>query len=69
MPTTILETLRDRGMQLPSSCETGVCGSCKVGLADGDVDHRDLVLTPDEQASHIMICVSRAAGDRLVLDL
>lgn len=66
---TILETLRARGMQLPSSCETGVCGSCKTGLVSGNVDHRDLVLTPEEQADHIMICVSRAKDGGLVLDL
>jgi len=54
---------------LPSSCETGVCGSCKTGLVAGNVDHRDLVLTPEEQADHIMICVSRAKDGGLVLDL
>lgn len=66
---TVLETLRDRGMRLPSSCETGVCGSCKTGLVSGAADHRDLVLSDAEKADHIMICVSRAQEGALVLDL
>ena len=66
---SILEALRKQGYDLPSSCESGTCGTCRCGLLEGDADHRDLVLTDEEHASNIMICVSRALSDELVLEL
>ncbi|MFK4136313.1 PDR/VanB family oxidoreductase [Pseudomonas luteola] len=66
---SILEVLRDNGIRAPSSCESGTCGSCRTRLITGDVEHRDMVLREDEQQDQIMICVSRARGDGLVLDL
>jgi len=52
-----------------SSCESGTCGSCKVRYLAGEVDHRDMVLMPQEQGDHLMACVSRARSGMLVLDL
>ncbi|WP_125131339.1 PDR/VanB family oxidoreductase [Microbacterium sp. 10M-3C3] len=54
-----------------SSCRRGTCGTCEVPVVEGAVEHRDSVLTPLEQEGDtvMMICVSRAAGPRLVLDL
>lgn len=66
---TILDALRANGIDTPSSCEAGTCGSCRTRLLSGEADHRDFVLDDDEQASDIMICVSRACSDELVLDL
>lgn len=66
---SILETLRDAGTIVASSCESGTCGTCKCGLVAGEVDHRDMVLMDEEKASRIMICVSRAKSGVLVLDL
>ena len=66
---TILEALRAHGVRVPSSCESGTCGSCKTRLLAGDVEHRDMVLNDDEKDSHIMVCVSRAKSLELVLDL
>ena len=65
---TILEALRAGGLDVPSSCESGTCGTCRTGLVSGEVDHRDLVLGDDERARNIMVCVSRARGDELVID-
>ena len=67
--TTILETLRAHGRSAPSSCESGTCGTCRVGLIDGIADHRDLVLAPAERKRAMMVCVSRAKTPRLVLAL
>lgn len=67
--TTILEALRDAGYSVPSSCESGTCGSCKTRLIAGDVDHRDLVLSQAERASHLMVCVSRGRGGVVEIDL
>jgi phthalate 4,5-dioxygenase reductase subunit len=66
--TTILEAIRAAGHEAPSSCESGSCGTCRTRLLGGVPDHRDLVLTPDEQASNIMLCVSRAHSDEIVID-
>jgi phthalate 4,5-dioxygenase reductase subunit len=66
---TLLQAVRDSGTVVPSSCESGTCGSCKVGLIEGQADHRDMVLMHEERARCIMPCVSRAISERLVLDL
>jgi phthalate 4,5-dioxygenase reductase component len=66
--TTILEALRDHGLDVPSSCESGTCGTCRTRLIAGEADHRDLVLAEDERATNIMVCVSRARSRELVID-
>jgi phthalate 4,5-dioxygenase reductase component len=66
--TTILEALRAGGLDVPSSCESGTCGTCRTGLIAGEADHRDLVLSDDERARNIMVCISRALSDELVID-
>jgi len=63
-----LEALRARGFEAPSSCESGTCGTCRTRLVAGVADHRDLVLTEEEQAANIMICVSRAATPEIAID-
>lgn len=66
---SILEAMREHGCDAPSSCESGTCGTCRTTLLEGQADHRDMVLMNDEMETQIMICVSRAKSDRLVLDL
>ncbi len=66
---TILEALRACGHHVPSSCESGTCGSCRTTLLSGEAEHRDMVLTDDDKATQIMVCVSRAKSPELVLDL
>jgi len=70
VPTTktILEVLREHGLEVPSSCETGTCGTCRTKLIAGVADHRDLVLAEHERADTIMICVSRAHTDDITID-
>lgn len=69
--TSILRAVEEAGVQVLSSCREGTCGTCETAVLEGTVDHRDALLTPAERAAHdtMMICVSRAAGPRLVLDL
>ena len=70
VPTTktILEALREHGLEVPSSCETGTCGTCRTKMLAGQADHRDLVLAEHERADNIMICVSRAKSDEITID-
>jgi ferredoxin-NADP reductase len=68
---SILEAIENAGVAVLSSCTEGVCGTCETTVLEGEVDHRDSLLTEDERAENdtMMICVSRAKGSRLVLDL
>ena len=66
---SILDTLRQHGHVLASSCESGTCGTCRCRFLEGEVDHRDLVLSDDEKKHDIMICVSRAKSPTLTLDI
>lgn len=68
---TILDMIREAGIDVPSSCEEGVCGTCETKLVAGEADHRDLLLSTIEREANksMMICCSRARSKRLVLDL
>jgi ferredoxin-NADP reductase len=68
---SILEAVREAGVQVLSSCAEGTCGTCETVVLDGEVDHRDSVLSREEQESSetMMICVSRARCPRLALEL
>ncbi len=69
--STILDVVREAGIDVLSSCSEGTCGTCEVDIVSGVPDHRDSVLTPEERKAgeSMMICVSRCIGTRLVLDL
>ncbi|WP_263997304.1 PDR/VanB family oxidoreductase [Mycobacterium yunnanensis] len=68
---TVLEAVRAIGVDVDSSCEMGMCGTCETKVLEGTVDHRDELLTEAEKAAGttMLICVSRAACPKLVLDL
>jgi ferredoxin-NADP reductase len=68
---SILSVVEEAGVQVLSSCQEGTCGTCETAVLAGEVDHRDSLLTPDEQAANdtMFICVSRAACPKLVLEL
>lgn len=68
---TVVEALADAGIEVMTSCGEGVCGTCLTRVLEGEVDHKDLYLMPDEQAKNdqFMPCVSRAKSAMLVLDL
>lgn len=69
--TSVLDAVEAAGIPVDSSCRDGVCGTCETRVLDGTPDHRDFVLSEAERAAgtSLMLCVSRCAGDRLVLDL
>ena len=68
---SVLEALEQNQIPMVASCRRGVCGSCEVRVLAGVPEHRDSVLDDEEkQELGIMFpCVSRASGDRLVLDI
>ncbi|MGF7137242.1 ferredoxin-NADP reductase [Paraburkholderia sp. EB58] len=67
---SILEVAEELGVEVESSCQEGVCGSCEIRVIEGTPDHRDSVLSAKERAAGktMMICVSRSCSARLVLD-
>jgi ferredoxin-NADP reductase len=68
---SVLQVVEEAGIGVLSSCTEGTCGTCETTVLSGEVDHRDSLLTPAEQAANdtMFICVSRAACPRLVLEL
>lgn len=68
---TIAKALAHAGVAVQTACEQGVCGTCLTRVLDGVPDHRDVYLTPEEQAANdqLLPCCSRARSPRLVLDL
>ena len=68
---TVLAVLEAAGVDVLSSCQEGTCGTCETTVLEGEVDHRDSLLTPEEQAANdtMYVCVSRAACPKLVLEL
>lgn len=68
---SILQVLQDAGVEVPFSCSEGVCGTCLTQVKEGDPEHWDMYLTPEEQEKNdcMMVCISRSKSSRLVLDL
>ena len=68
---SILEAVEMAGVETPSGCRSGTCGTCRVKVLDGKPEHRDASLNDEERGPGRMmcICVSRAAGASLILDL
>ena len=65
---TLLSAVRRVKPGVAYSCQQGFCGSCKTRVLAGDVEHRDRLLLDDERADSMLICISRARTDHLVLD-
>jgi ferredoxin len=68
---TLLGVLNENGCGIMSTCSKGTCGTCEVRVLEGEPEHRDSVLSPEERSENtlMMPCVSRCLGERLVLDL
>jgi ferredoxin-NADP reductase len=67
----VLEVLFDAGVDVMYSCELGICGECVTRVISGIPDHRDAVLSEEEQAANdkVMICCCGSKTERLVLDM
>ncbi len=67
---SILDAMLDNGVLPDHSCREGLCGACETKVLDGQVDHRDSILTAEERRVNksMMICVSRCRSQCLVLD-
>jgi len=68
---TVVQALAAAGVEILTSCEQGVCGTCLTRVLEGTPDHKDSYLLPEEQAANdqFMPCCSRSKSPLLVLDL
>lgn len=68
---SVFQVIEEAGVSVLGSCHEGICGTCEQVVLDGEVDHRDSVLSESERAANdaMMVCVSRCSSDRLTLDL
>lgn len=68
---TILQAIESHDVEVECLCREGVCGTCETTILEGEAEHLDQYLSDDEKAAQktMMICVSRAKGNRIVLDL
>lgn len=67
---TVAQALIDAGVEVPLSCEQGICGTCVMQVIEGDPDHRDVCLSDEDKSSKKMFtpCCSRSQSARLVVD-
>lgn len=66
---TILQALREAQVACESSCESGLCGACKVAYMAGEIEHNDYVLDAQERQSQVLICCARVRQGPVVLEL
>jgi ferredoxin-NADP reductase len=67
---SIVEVLQEAGVEVDTSCQEGICGTCILSVLEGTPEHRDSVLTKAEKEAgeQIATCVSRSRTPKLVLD-
>ena len=66
---SIVRAIELAGLRVPTSCLSGLCGSCKVDYLEGKVEHNDYILSDEEKTRCLTVCVSRSLSPLLVLDL
>jgi ferredoxin len=68
---TLSDVLLEAGVHVDVKCADGICGVCKCGLIEGEVEHRDFVLSKAQRETEIVTCQSRAAikDGEITLDL
>ena len=66
---SIVDVLRENDIYVDTSCEAGMCGTCKTRYLKGEPEHLDMILSDDEQKEFVLICCARSLTPMLVLDL
>ena len=66
---SIIDALARSGIEIPTSCQSGLCGTCKTRYISGDVEHGDCILSDAEHQEYLTPCISQIKSGTLVLDL
>ncbi|KAK4494891.1 hypothetical protein PRZ48_014247 [Zasmidium cellare] len=65
---SLLQVMKEAGFDVPSSCEVGTCGTCRIKVRKGRVEHRGTGLAEEDKDGEMLCCVSRGVGDIVVED-
>ena len=66
--SALSQRLREQGIDIETSCESGLCGTCRTRYLEGEPEHHDYVLDDEERDEYVMICCARSKSPVLVLD-
>ena len=66
---SIIDALARSGIEVPTSCQSGLCGTCKTRYISGDIEHGDCILSDEEHQEYLTPCISHIKSGILVLDL
>ena len=66
---SLVDVLANLGVEISTSCQSGLCGTCKTRYISGDVEHGDCILSDAEHAEYLTPCISHIKRGTLVLDL
>jgi ferredoxin-NADP reductase len=66
---SIIQVLGENGIDVETSCESGLCGTCTTRYLEGEVEHHDVILDDEEHEEFMTLCCSRAKSPVIVLDL
>lgn len=66
---SIVDVLRENGVHVDTSCQSGLCGTCRTRYLEGEPDHRDYVLDDEARRHEVLVCCARSKSPLLVLDL
>ena len=66
---SIIDALARSGIDIPTSYQSGLCGTCKTRYISGEVEHGDCILSDDEHQEYLTPCISHIKSGTLLLDL
>ena len=66
---SLIDALARSGIEIPTSCQSGLCGTCKTRYISGDVEHGDCILSDAEHLEYLTPCIPHIKSGTLVLDL
>ena len=66
---SLIDALARSGVEVSTSCQSGLCGNCKTRYISGDVEHGDCILSDAEHQEYLTPCISHIKSGTLVLDL
>ena len=66
---SIIDALARSGIDIPTSCQSGLCGTCKTRYISGEVEHGDCILSDAEHQEYLTPCISHIKNGTLLLDL
>lgn len=66
---SIIDALARFGIEIPTSCQSGLCGTCKTRYISGEVEHGDCILSDAEHQEYLTPCISHIKSGTLLLDL